>query len=142
MAAASFVPDLEAYIASFNRADWETIGNQVLDERTKVYVDGKLVAEGREKMKPSYLLDFDRKRQVKIVGTPQPVDTEGGARGEVSIKVRLSFQDGKASSASPPTQVDAIYTYNVQSRRQVRHEIFLEKSSAATDTAWPKSRDA
>jgi hypothetical protein len=126
----SLVPDLEAYIASFNRSDWEKIESEILDEKTQVYVDGKLVAEEREKRKPGYLLDFDRKRQVKIVATPQSFGIESGARGgEASIRVMLSVQDGSSSMASstppPPIQVDVIYTYNVRSRKQVRHEILL-----------------
>jgi hypothetical protein len=136
MAKPSFIQDVESYVAIFNQADWESIRNQVLDENVKVYVDGTLVAEGRDQLEASYRADFGRNRRVKIVGPARVVETEGAAaRDEAAVRVTLLAHDGSSSSSSAEpssstttTQVDVIYTYDAQSRKQVRHEIFLEPS--------------
>jgi SnoaL-like domain len=124
------VTSLESYLTAYNRADWDAIRDDFLDEDVQAYVNGKLVFEGRDSFEAAYRADFDRQKRAELVGEPQRVDSSKD--DEVSIRVTiLSHGPANASgssldgaSHSPPVQVDVIYTYGTSSGKQIRHEIF------------------
>jgi SnoaL-like domain len=126
----ALVASIASYLAAFNRADWDAIRDDFLDENVQAYLNGKLLLEGWDSFEAAYRLDFDRQKRVELVGEPRRVVPSND--DEVSIRVTILSQGPASASGSsmdgsvqsPPLKVEVIYTYGKASGKQVRHEIF------------------
>ena len=97
------------YLDAYNRHDKD--GVSFLDPNLKVFLYGKLVAEGVEACLPAYLKDFKEGSTVTLQQVIGQTETEM----EVSIRVVL-VKDEKIT-------VEMNYVFSKESKLMIRHEL-------------------